>query len=249
MRFTSTIRQWRGEIFAVGGEFWAFLKRPDLNALEQSRTPWREGVQLFAILCAIMVGVAALLMPLSVLSGVEPSEQMAGAMTAPALEMILLVVILGPLIEEIAFRSWMSGRWRDLAAAGMFIALYFGGRAAARTAGVADQPGVGFALLGLACLAFVIIANLACGARQPRLFVRFFPALFWIGTLIFGVLHFTNYAGAANTALLIFTIPQLIAGAVFGYARIRIGLVAAIILHSAYNAIPVGLAIAGSIIA
>lgn len=81
--------------------------------------------------------------------------------------------------------------------------------------------------------------------RAPlRLFrkKRRFSWFFYVFTLIFGFYHITNFEMRPTILLLspVLVAPQLVAGIILGYVRIRFGLLWAIALHACYNLILVG---------
>jgi len=71
---------------------------------------------------------------------------------------------------------------------------------------------------------------------------RVFPALFWLATFVFGLIHIANYAGdLAPWLWVVLVLPQIYAGAALGFVRMRFGLGAAIGFHGAYNLVLIGL--------
>ncbi|WP_422080355.1 CPBP family intramembrane glutamic endopeptidase [Ulvibacterium sp.] len=69
-----------------------------------------------------------------------------------------------------------------------------------------------------------------------------FPLFFYAFTLIFGFYHITNFEMHSTTLLLspVLVAPQLVAGTILGYIRVRFGLLWAIMLHACYNLILMG---------
>ena len=72
-----------------------------------------------------------------------------------------------------------------------------------------------------------------------------FRYAFYGCTIAFGFMHLMNYQ--IDTQIIIFSpilvAPQLILGLIFGYVRVRLGLVWAIAMHATYNGILVSLAL------
>lgn len=191
------------------------------------------------VLCALMVPIGVFLLPLAIAGGVAASGPLDGAMSGSLLRIWIAVVVLGPIIEELAFRSWLSGRAGQFVAGGAFVALYFGGGAVLGADGTPPTQDEGFATFAMAMALYLTLAIWLRKSRVPQWYVRAFPAIFWLNAIGFGTLHLANYAGDIGPALITFTIPQIAAGAMFGYARIRVGLWSAIALHVAFNAVPV----------
>ena len=156
---------------------------------------------------------------------------------------IAAIVLGAPLIEELIFRSWLSGKLGHVLAAAIMLA----GAALAAGMGAAyvgeqAETGVALALIGAALLAALALFLLR--RRAPMGWFRtIFPGLFWLVTLGFGFMHLTNYEAASLAILLPLTLPQIVAGTLFGYARVRYGLWAAILLHAAHNGTAVSLAL------
>ncbi len=145
------------------------------------------------------------------------------------LKTVLLIVAIAPVMEEIAFRSWLSGRPGFVVP----LAILCAGGVAAMLVGSA---GVGMAI-GLAALALALVAASRFNGRAPwEWYRRHFRWFYYAATLIFAAVHLFNFeeAGASFAPLVV---PQLISGAIFGFARINYGLWSAIALHAAHNAI------------
>lgn len=66
-----------------------------------------------------------------------------------------------------------------------------------------------------------------------------FKIAFYSFTIIFGLVHITNYSITENVILLapILILPQLLVGSYFGFIRVRFGLIWSIALHGFYNGI------------
>lgn len=155
--------------------------------------------------------------------------------------LILLVMLGAPIYEELIFRSWLSGRPAHLGAVVAFIAGFV------LTGLVAGTVGLGFAVeahetMAVSLLGLVVGAVLAAialwriPARTPfRWFRAIFPLLFALSSLAFAAIHLANYEEGSLKLLLPLVIPQLIAGTIFGFARVRYGLWAAILLHILHN--------------
>ena len=69
----------------------------------------------------------------------------------------------------------------------------------------------------------------------PRWFARHFGVWFALSVVVFGLLHLSNYP-RLSWALVPMVLPQVWAGLVFGYLRLRHGLVASIMAHAVGNA-------------
>ncbi|MFY0629527.1 MAG: CPBP family intramembrane metalloprotease [Flavobacteriaceae bacterium] len=72
---------------------------------------------------------------------------------------------------------------------------------------------------------------------------RTFKIAFYTISIIFGYVHIFNFEINTNVLLLspFLIAPQLIVGMIFGFIRIRLGLIWSILLHATYNGILVSL--------
>jgi len=81
--------------------------------------------------------------------------------------------------------------------------------------------------------------------RWPMVFFKdksFFRYVFYALTLIFGFYHITNFEITPTILLLspLLVTPQIFAGIILGFIRVRFGLLWAIALHAIYNLVLVG---------
>lgn len=234
----SSIIFWTDAVVLNARRLILFSWRPTLEGFEQTKRPMVDAVCLFVLLGVAMVLVGVILVPVAVLLGAAPSSGLAGAMNAPGWRLVVAIVLLGPVVEELIFRSWLTGERRMLVAGGAFAALALGGPKVLAATGWAVPIWADYAVLGAAFGTFAGALALVRPGPPMRAYGHVFPIVFWANAVLFGALHSANYAGAPAPMLILFTLPQMIAGLVFGYARVRIGLGAAIGLHMAFNALP-----------
>ncbi|MCP5395448.1 MAG: CPBP family intramembrane metalloprotease [Sphingomonadaceae bacterium] len=217
--------------------FFAFLRQPVLPPMA-SPPGWaslRGIAQLYALdilLMAGLVGAGFLVKSL----GVELPRSELEDFTLDA-KMIGLLVLFAPLMEEIGFRSWLSGRTGHFVA---LVAVGIGLVALPVTQSAIGMPlvGGGFLLLALA------MAGLALwlwrGQPAGAWFTRHFRWFYYASALAFALIHFTNYKPDEGLVLLALVVPQFIAGLIFGYGRVQYGLWASVLLHMLHNALVVG---------
>lgn len=211
------------------GDFWAYLRAPRLIA----PVPLRQSWGAWAIMVGVYLAGLVLLGPL--LSWWGDRHHLSAADAFKGLSPLLLapaVVLVFPVIEEGVFRGWLTGRPRALwlLATGLVIAVLM----IAVTLQWHDQ---------IASLCVVATALAALGgwlalrkrATPPRWFSGAFGLWFYLSVGVFGLLHMANYAHF-GWALLPMVMPQLWAGLVFGYLRMRHGLVASSLAHGLGNA-------------
>jgi membrane protease YdiL (CAAX protease family) len=156
---------------------------------------------------------------------------------APLIADLFSFLVMAPLMEELAFRGWMSGRiavlkfgaW-GLAAMGLFTAeLYLD---PAHTDGL-SLAGVALVFAGLVQWS----RNRDVQTSVPAWFKRHFHWIVWGSSLAFGVVHLGNYESLAHPLGLLVVLPQTIGGLLLAYTRTRLGLPAAMAHHAAYNMI------------
>jgi membrane protease YdiL (CAAX protease family) len=152
-------------------------------------------------------------------------------------EDIFTALLLAPVLEELLFRGWLTGRGPALrfavwgfAALGLF------------TASLLVPPAltIPVALAGVAA----VMTGLVEWSRWrhgdtavPGWFVRHYGWFVWGQALLFGFIHLGNYEPLAHPLGLLVVLPQTIGGLLLAYTRTRLGLGAAIAHHAAYNAL------------
>lgn len=210
-------------------EFLGFLKRPAVLTPMGLRAP--GALKMLGKLVALHVGVLLLLV-LPILYG----WQLAFALPAPdafgkvAPKLLpLLVIVLAPLLEELVFRGWQTGRPRALWLLGCTIALVV-----LLLERAALSPRLAAGALGgivlVAALGWFVLRRKA----TPGWYVRAFPATYYGVVLLFAGLHLINYPSAALLGIPM-VLPQLWAALILGFVRLRIGLPASILAHAIAN--------------
>lgn len=150
---------------------------------------------------------------------------------------VIEFLVLAPVLEELVFRGWMTGR-----IAALRFALY--GFAALLMFGVslvvppeyalpAAWCGVGFAFAGLVHWGLTHRRDTAV----PVWFTRHFAWFVWGSTVLFGLIHLGNYTPIQHPLGLLIVLPHTIGGLLLAYVRTRLGLGAAMAHHAAYNAV------------
>lgn len=159
----------------------------------------------------------------------------------------LAFLVIAPLLEELAFRSWLTGR----VAALRFATCGFAAMAL-MLAGVSLLPdhgralawaGAAVALAGL--VQWSLTRERAAARAVPPAFIRHFGWIVWAQALLFGLIHLGNYATLASPLGLVVVLPQVLGGLLLAYIRTRAGLAAAIAYHAGYNALVLAAAAAG----
>ena len=220
----------------------AFVRRPCLPT-----APARFGTGALATARLFMLDIAIMAVLLTALftavaAGLELPENSLNQLELDTAT-ILGIVVAAPLLEEIAFRSWLSGRPGHVAAPLIAVAGAIG-------AGAIDGAGgetwmQALAMLGGFAAAIAVLA--LTWSRPPmRWFARLFPLFFWASTALFALVHLFNYEDGATALLLVLIVPQFVLGTILAYTRVMHGLWSAIALHVAHNGLIVAIVLAGS---
>ena len=216
--------------------FLSFLRRPCVRAAEAA-VP-RRSVLLFWLLVTAF-GVTAifalLALPLIANSDVKIAENLEQLSGRSAVAIVLALVIVGPLVEEMIFRGWLTGTYQAMGGAALFLVIFYD------AASVLEGAGSGtvrlMTQLGAAGLAFLVFARIERSgtATRPRAYEALFPYLFWLQGLAFGALHFSNVGGSSVALPFLVAAPLVICGWLFAYARVLSGFGGAWLLHAIYN--------------
>ncbi|WP_333838563.1 CPBP family glutamic-type intramembrane protease [Novosphingobium sp.] len=216
----------------------AFLRRPRWMQPAGLAAPGSWGLWRAATLAYLagLVVIAGLLHLWQQAMGLPAPE--AFGKVPPAL-LFPLVGLVAPIAEEIVFRGWLTGRPRALALLGGFVL------AAAALWAVRDGAVHPLALAALLAGVLGGAAGWLTLRRRstPAWLKRAFPVLFWVSAVIFALFHLGNYP-RITPALVPMVLPQLWAGMVFGYLRMRIGVPAAMLAHALGNTAALALAFA-----
>lgn len=146
-------------------------------------------------------------------------------------------LVLAPVLEELLFRGWLTGR-----IAALRFALYGMAALACFLVSFYAEPDLAqiFGLTGVAT-AFAGLVHWSYTRRRdtdvPAWFNRHFHWFVWGSTLLFGALHIGNYEPLTHPLGVLVVLPQTIGGLLLAYTRTRLGLGAAMAHHAAYNAV------------
>ena len=152
-------------------------------------------------------------------------------------EELFAAVLLAPVLEELQFRGWLTGRIAALRfAAYGFVALALFGATMLVPAEYALPMAWGAVAVVLAGLIHWSLTRHRDTA-VPAWFTRHFHWIVWGSTLLFGLIHLGNYEALHSPLGLLVVLPQTIGGLLLAYTRTRLGLVAAMLHHAAYNAV------------
>lgn len=210
--------------------------RPTRPAGLAGREQWRAWGLLLAVHLIVLLLVLAPLLKLWQATFHLPAPDAFGKLDR--VKLLPLVIVIAPVLEEIAFRGWMTGRPRALwllacgLAGGAMMALV-------QAHVVETAASLGFVATLIAALAGWIA--LRKRTTIPGWFTTSFPVFYWLSAVVFGLSHLTNYP-VLSWALLPMITPQLWTGLLLGHVRLRFGLPASMLMHGCANAVAIGLA-------
>lgn len=235
----SSMMEIKPRLFDVWRDFLAFVMRPRLLGLVQPRDASAVKQVGALLLLALVLTVVFLL--LEFIAELGPGVSLPGLEydlfdQSPAM-VIFSAIILAPLLEEVLFRSWLEGRPTSLKLiAGIVMAIACIWLSIRLLDGLVEVMAILILPLGIFFFALLWIAN-TNGRAAGRVYHRVFPALFWLSSIGFGLIHLTNYVVDDRIAALPLIFPQALIGLILGYARLRYGMWANIALHASYNTV------------
>ena len=208
-------------------DFAAYLRRPVHQVPGSLKAPgaWRTFGALWlldVVGLVVLLVVLTLYMKATGLPGPDAFDQV------PREWLVPLVVLAAPVIEETVFRGWLAGRPRAL-----WLLVGLGVLAVAAML-LTDGSQTRLAVVGLVLLAMPLGWYLLRKRAAPGWFVQFFPVIFWATALVFGLVHLSNYPSPGLLALPL-VLPQVWAGLVFGFMRMRLGLASSMLAHAGAN--------------
>ena len=210
-----------------------FFVRPDFFELEIS------GLKntIFAISLVLIIDILIVFSALAAVYSIDPglsASKISFEINEVGFFSVLFVVLLTPLFEEVIFRGWLRGSRRNVLLAAISICALFGLYIFGSEAGV--------------MISAIFVCVLACSAvywlltrKQPSEtlpgFKENFPLVVWSSSVFFGLSHYGTFADFGVLTVIALTFIFVIGGVLLAYTRIRIGLRAAVVQHSAFNVI------------
>ena len=148
----------------------------------------------------------------------------------------LIAVLIVPAIEEFVFRLGLRSFKYSLIIGPAIIALLAGSWWVLLTLGVVLATEIIYLQVKLVRSAS---KDPGWSVRLGRQFIRRFRRVFWLWAVSFSIVHIGNYniAGLSDWVVIFAVLPQFIAGTIWAYARLRMNISAAIILHMMHNGI------------
>ncbi len=214
----------------------SFMSDPKLASTSHRNAQSKVTTALWLFVISMLVTAASAFaaLPFVLTSQSSVGGGLSNALDQPVVNAIIAIVVLGPLAEEMIFRGWLTGTWRALIGTAAFIGLFYLGPPCAK-----DFISVSILTLQLSCAALGLAIMYGLTSSKPhapiRGFERLFPLIFWGQGIVFGVLHFRNLYSDSIVVPSLMTLTTVVCGWLWGYARVVLGLPAALVLHMAYN--------------
>lgn len=148
----------------------------------------------------------------------------------------LIIVLLGPLYEELSFRLYLRIRKYFIATS---LALIVYGMSGPVWSSIEITWNF-FCRICLSFGVFWILIYFLPGDLIEKLKSKYFKYVFYGSALLFGLIHISNFAPLNHRLLFlypIFVLPQIGMGLALGYVRLKLkdGLIWAVLLHSFIN--------------
>lgn len=243
---------WNSFARTIRDAFGYFL-RPTIFIEERNLLQNLPGFLVLVLATFVLALLAVLPISLWPSDGADALENVISELDLPLWQMLLLGSVFAPLVEETSFRAPLRPTPLMLALAAslwamMLTSLLFTGVFAASLPWneMISLILILFVTAGTGVAVFVGLRQATILRQIQSFYARRFALVFWISVAAFGLVHLTNYIGFswavhAPVALLL-VLPQIVAGIMLGYARMRYGLIAAILAHGLYNAILISIA-------
>ncbi len=219
------------------GEYLAFLKAPSYE-----KTPGTlKGIlskiwRLYSVNVLLLIPMVLLIQLSSMwIVSIEDNKIAEQLSALPPYQFIFLAVVLAPLTEELFFRLPLRFSKFNLALPLTFLLFALG---APIIVSVGHQ-GIGLLIwLSMICLAILFCTQglERIGTRKgERFFSRHFRVLVYGSSILFGLLHITNYPHQAWIVAPLLVLPQTTLGLLLAYVRTRFGFLWAIYTHGLHN--------------
>lgn len=151
----------------------------------------------------------------------------------------VLVIIIGPFMEETAFRLWLSMKKKHIAISLSFFLYYILGYMFKNTYQNQMITAMTCALLSLivAVMFYYIVSEKILLSIKHNYTI--YPFLVLCGCIFFSLFHLTNYVISSNVLLfgLISCLPQLMGAISMSYLRINLGFIYGLIFHCIINTV------------
>lgn len=232
-------------------DFWAFLKKPTYLTRQRDFSlslAFKLFISFFVIrFFGVMLEIKGFHPLVFYFTGQEIQRQQ-----HPDLGLISLLVgslVSAPLFEEIAYRWGLRfSPTRTAVSLGLivFYWLPYGGTySTGSLMRVVSEPGF-YLMLGMGLVvgftSFALFRMDYFKHRVGRWWERNFGLVFYMSSLLFGLMHIFNVSDLTLTVVTLaplITMQQILLGLLNGYVRMKYGFVQAIVQHALFNLVPV----------
>ncbi len=229
-------------------DFLSFLKKPDtIRSTLDPKQSWVQVFRLwsylfvFIVLGSVVVG--SLLLDLPKHGGFKEAIEQYGLVG-----FTVFAVVVGPFLEEVAFRLGMRFRLRNV----LIGVVAFVSYVATATSPAVKRFGGEYGMVYLYAIAFLttvsfVVLCLKYREKMEYYWTSNFSFIFYLFSVCFALIHIANFEEFPLRVIVlvpIIILPQLILGLGMGYLRMRFGFWQGYLFHALNNAIAVSLFIA-----
>lgn len=156
----------------------------------------------------------------------------------------VVICMIAPFVEEMLFRVCLRYSKLNFAVtAGFCFYIFPGILIKGRGIFGEDNPlslRIALVLIVIATVYSILQRNQAIDNRLTKFWSLHFKLIFYLSVISFGFLHVTNFENSLTVILLapMLTLPQIAGGFMFGYIRLKYGILYAVLLHAANNFMP-----------
>ena len=210
--------------------------------LEQFSIRWLSILQVCSVFYVLVIVYTLLLSYIApgLMESMQPIKLQAFVFWESTIYVVVLAVIIWPLMEELLFRAGMKRWWRNssfLLWALFFLVMKYFLYDYFRSFNLSQfyLSLVIYLLYGSCVLAAFHLIKPRLSSLS-RIYTRFPWLLFWWLTILFGVVHLSNFSFTSrNRSLLLLIVPQIILGIMLGFVRMNWWLSSSILLHMFHN--------------
>jgi len=241
------------EIFkkqSLASSFFLFLRKPNYITRPNKNIKvnlWSV-FQLWSLAILIVILIGGPLNWVVGISGYDDGQNLVWEfLQGPWVYVFLAAAFLGPIMEEVSFRLFLRPRPFNLSLGFftiLFIVLFeiFGDRL---------LSSLNLSLLNPFLILFIIFSFITCLAflgakiikakfnlsKIENFYVKKFPVIFYSASLLFAILHISNYYNLENHLgiVILLIAPQIILSFFLGYIRMAFGFLWSILFHVFHN--------------
>lgn len=217
--------------------FWQFLAKPDFNKTIFSV---KEVVTAFFSLFFLKYLLSIfILVSMSFFCDVQ-NKSVDKIMEYPLLASAILIMFVGPLIEEVAFRLSLRFKPHYIAMTLSVISYYIITALTTENGNFDYEHHLPFRIFTSVIIGLLAYPMGKRYSKQIRHFTdKYFKQIVYLSSTSFGYVHLFNYEINTSTLLLspLLLFPQLADGFIFAYIRTKYGFIYSLILHILNNSL------------